>query len=211
MLERPDAITHHLFRHRFRRRSQEPGCRPAFFLRSCCIGPTLSQRAGFADQPDVCNDATQLAPILSVDAPKMLAVATEVAFRCVLNRTTTAVCVIDVSRSIRPEQVLAATRPHCVVLQHAPIRDEYDGFRGYELATLNVQIQPTKQLYKRKVVAITIKHEGLAPDEIPTVCERIERETDLSTIDILRDGAIRLANILLKRCGQQSSVATLSQ
>jgi uncharacterized NAD-dependent epimerase/dehydratase family protein len=103
-------------------------------------------------------------------------------------------------------EILAATRPHCVVLQHAPTRDEYDGFPGYTLDPLNVQIQAIELLSKRKVVAIPINHEGLAVDENHAVCEQIERETGLPTVDVLRDGANRLAETVLEHCGKQSPV-----
>ena len=76
---------------------------------------------------------------------------------------------------------------------------------------MNVQTQPTRLLSTRKVVAITTKHEGLAPDEIPKVCDRIERETGLPTVDVLQDGTNRLAETVFEHWRKRLSAASLSQ
>jgi uncharacterized NAD-dependent epimerase/dehydratase family protein len=95
-------------------------------------------------------------------------------------------------------ELLAAGRPHVVVLQHAPARHDYDGFPGYPIQPLEHQIRAVETISSRRVVAVTVNHEGLAPAEVPAACERIERETGLATIDPLRDGAGRLVPVLEK-------------
>ncbi len=93
-------------------------------------------------------------------------------------------------------ELLAAGRPHAVILQHAPRRLEYDGFPGYPLHPLPRQIQAIEILSDVPVVAITLNHEAMAPDEIPAACREIEEETGLPTIDVLRDGPTRLVETL---------------
>jgi len=96
-------------------------------------------------------------------------------------------------------EILAAGRPDAVVLQHAPTRTEYDGFPGHPLHPLTQQIQAVELISGRPVVAITINHEGLRPEEITPTCQAITRETGLPAYDVLRDGATELAASLLQR------------
>ncbi len=93
-------------------------------------------------------------------------------------------------------ELLAAGRPEVVVLQHAPTRKEYDGFPGYPLHPLDRQIQAIEVISGRPVVAVTLNHEGLAPEEIPAACARITRETGLPAFDVLRDGAAGLVAVI---------------
>jgi len=85
-------------------------------------------------------------------------------------------------------ELLAAGRPDLVVLQHAPRRKEYDGFPGYALHPLKDQIRAIEIISGKKVVAITINHEGMQRDEIPGECARISRETGLPAFDVLENG-----------------------
>ncbi len=93
-------------------------------------------------------------------------------------------------------EILAAGRPDIIILQHAPARLEYDGFPGYAIQPLPLQIQAIELLSSKPVVAITINHEGLAPDQIGPVCAAIEKEVDLPAFDVLKDGADAIVNLL---------------
>lgn len=93
-------------------------------------------------------------------------------------------------------EILAATRPDVVVLQHAPARWEYDGFPGFPLHPLDVQIQAIELLSGRPVVAVTINHEGIAPEETSSVCADTKREFGRPAFDVLRQGAAELAKIV---------------
>ena len=86
-------------------------------------------------------------------------------------------------------ELLAAGRPEVVVMQHAPARREYDGFPGYPLHPLEQQIAAVQMLSGRKVVAVTVNHEGLKPEEVPAVCAGISRSTGLPCCDVLLQGA----------------------
>jgi uncharacterized NAD-dependent epimerase/dehydratase family protein len=93
-------------------------------------------------------------------------------------------------------EILAAARPDAVVLQHAPARLDYDGFPGHPIHPLPQQIQAVELLSGRPVVAVTVNHEDLSPEQIPATCEAITRDTGLPAVDVLRDGASALVNVL---------------
>lgn len=93
-------------------------------------------------------------------------------------------------------ELLAAGRPHAVVLQHAPARLEYDGFPGFALHDLPTQIRAIELISGRPVVAVTLNHENLKADQIPEACAKITAETSLPAFDVLRDGAGDLVALL---------------
>jgi uncharacterized NAD-dependent epimerase/dehydratase family protein len=82
-------------------------------------------------------------------------------------------------------EILAAGRPDIVIMQHAPSREEYDGFPGYLLHPLPVQIQAVELLSGKPVIAVTINHENLPLEEVPAACAEITRQTGLPASDLL--------------------------
>jgi uncharacterized NAD-dependent epimerase/dehydratase family protein len=95
-------------------------------------------------------------------------------------------------------EILAAGRPDAVVLQHAPARKEYDGFPGYPIQPLSIQIKAIEIISGKPVAAVTVNHECISKDEIPAVCDTITRETRLPAVDVLLEGAGRLVPLLLQ-------------
>ncbi len=93
-------------------------------------------------------------------------------------------------------ELLAAGRPDLVVLQHAPARQEYDGFPGYPLHPLEHQIRAIETVSGKPVAAVTINHENLSDEEIPGACARVTEETGLPAFDVLRDGADGLVRVV---------------
>jgi uncharacterized NAD-dependent epimerase/dehydratase family protein len=93
-------------------------------------------------------------------------------------------------------EILAAGRPDVVVLQHAPARKDYDGFAGYPLHPLDVQIRAIELLSGKPVVAVTINHEGLEPEAVPDVCRSISDQIGLPAFDVLLQGAESLVRVL---------------
>ena len=85
-------------------------------------------------------------------------------------------------------ELLAAGRPDYVILQHAPMRLEYDGFPGYILHPLDQQIKAIEFISGKKVIAITVNHELMKPSEIPEACRMISHQTGLPAFDVLHDG-----------------------
>ncbi len=94
-------------------------------------------------------------------------------------------------------ELLAAGRPDFVILQHAPTRLEYDGFPGYAMHPLDHQIRAIEFISGKKVIAITVNHEGMSPDEIPEACRKITLETGLPAFDVLHDGPEGLIRVIL--------------
>lgn len=94
-------------------------------------------------------------------------------------------------------EILAAGRPDVVVLQHAPARRKYDGFPGYIIQPLDVQIRAIEIISGKPVIAITINHEDLSQEEIPKICEAIHGETGLPAVDTLMSGAGGLVDVLM--------------
>lgn len=85
-------------------------------------------------------------------------------------------------------EILAATRPHAVVLQHAPARRDYDGFPGYPIQPLAQQIEAIRLLSGRPVIAVTVNHEQLDFRATAEACRSIARQTGLPVCAPLRDG-----------------------
>jgi uncharacterized NAD-dependent epimerase/dehydratase family protein len=93
-------------------------------------------------------------------------------------------------------EILAAGRPDIVILQHAPARREYDGFPGYAIQPLVQQIQVIELLSGKPVVAVTINHEGLSVDQIPSICGGIQKDVAIPAFDVLQNGAGTLVEFL---------------
>ena len=93
-------------------------------------------------------------------------------------------------------EILAAGRPDIVILQHAPARSEYDGFPGYAMHPLPVQIQAVELLSGKPVVAVTVNHEDLSREALPAVCDAIKAQTNRPAFDVLSDGAVGLVEAL---------------
>ena len=93
-------------------------------------------------------------------------------------------------------EILAAARPDAVILQHAPMRKEYDGFPGYRLHSLPEQINAIETVSGKKVIAVTLNHELMEKEDIVPACDAITRETGLPAFDVLEFGADKLVNHL---------------
>jgi uncharacterized NAD-dependent epimerase/dehydratase family protein len=93
-------------------------------------------------------------------------------------------------------EILAAGRPDYVILQHAPKREEYDGFPGYPLHPLREQINAIETISSKKVIAITLNHEEMSKEEVLPACEKITKETGLPAFDVLLFGADELVKVL---------------
>jgi uncharacterized NAD-dependent epimerase/dehydratase family protein len=94
-------------------------------------------------------------------------------------------------------EIIAATRPDILIVQHAPMRREYDGFPGHPLHELEHQLQALTLLSGKPVLAITVNHEGLEGEaEIDAACAQLEARTGLMSLDPLVHGVDRLLDQL---------------
>lgn len=96
-------------------------------------------------------------------------------------------------------EILAAARPDAVLLQHAPARVDYDGFPGHRIHPLGKQIEAIELISGVPVVAVTINHEGIAREEIPSVCKSVSDATGLPALDALSEGAKSLAEVIVSQ------------
>ena len=93
-------------------------------------------------------------------------------------------------------EILAGAQPQAVVLQHAPARAHYDGWPDFPLAGPEKERTLIEMLGPAKVVAVTLNHEGLTPDEVRRRGREIEARLGLPSCDPLRDGVARVIDVL---------------
>jgi uncharacterized NAD-dependent epimerase/dehydratase family protein len=86
-------------------------------------------------------------------------------------------------------EILAAGRPDAVILQHAPMRRDYDGFPGYPIHPIETQIRAVELLSGKPVIAVTVNHEGIDEAAVPEVCARLSEQLGLPVTDVLTAGA----------------------
>ena len=101
-------------------------------------------------------------------------------------------------------ELLAAGRPDFVILQHAPTRLEYDGFPGYVMHPLDHQIKAIEFISGKKVIAITVNHEGMQSQDVPAACQQITKVTGLPAFDVLFDGPEGLMKVILPHIKKRS-------
>lgn len=93
-------------------------------------------------------------------------------------------------------ELIAAGRPDYIVLQHAPRRQDYDGFPGYPIHDIHRQKEAIEIISGKEVIAITVNHEGMAREEISRECQVISEETGLPAFDPLEQGADGLMEVI---------------
>lgn len=101
-------------------------------------------------------------------------------------------------------EILAAGRPDVIILQHAPARKDYDGFPGYPIQPLDIQIKALEIISEKPVVAITINHEDLSRDMIPSICREIEQQIGRPAVDVLFQGSDKIIQEILSFLGAKS-------
>ena len=93
----------------------------------------------------------------------------------------------------------AGARPEGIVLQHAPSRTHYDGFPDFPLAGPEREMEIIHLLGGKPVVAITLNHEGLTPDEIRAHAAALRARHGIPCCDPLRDGVSPIIEELRRR------------
>ncbi len=95
-------------------------------------------------------------------------------------------------------EILAAARPHGIILQHAPARKEYDGFPGFPLHPLATQIQALELVSGKPVIAIAVNHENVSRGRLDALCREISEESGLPVTDALIHGPGVLVESILE-------------
>lgn len=102
-------------------------------------------------------------------------------------------------------ELLAAGRPHGIVLQHAPAREEYDGFPGFPLHSIERQIEALQVISDKPVVAVTVNQEDLDSDEeLDSAMDDLRRRTGLPVCAPLRDGVEPIVEAVLAAGGPEA-------
>jgi uncharacterized NAD-dependent epimerase/dehydratase family protein len=94
-------------------------------------------------------------------------------------------------------EILAAGRPQCIILQHAPARLAYDGFPDFPLDSLEKQRQVIELLSGKPVIAVTVNHEHLDPAQTRRACEEISEASGLPAVDPFLHGLAPIVDALL--------------
>jgi len=91
-------------------------------------------------------------------------------------------------------ELIAAGRPHAIILQTAPKRATYDGFPDFPMTPLEKEIQVIELLANRPVLAITLNHENMTGDEIAATVRQYENRFGIPCCDILTHGTGKILN-----------------
>lgn len=94
-------------------------------------------------------------------------------------------------------EILSAGRPDVVIMQHAPKREDYDGIPGAKIHPIKTQLQVVELLSGKPIIAITINHEEMKMSEIDEICNTIEKETSLLTLDPLVQDITPLVDLII--------------
>jgi uncharacterized NAD-dependent epimerase/dehydratase family protein len=95
-------------------------------------------------------------------------------------------------------ELLAAGRPHAVILQTAPKRTTYDGFPDFPIAPLEREIQVIELLSNRRVIALTLNHENMTDADIEATAQQYENEYGIPCCDVLKHGPAKVVSKILE-------------
>jgi uncharacterized NAD-dependent epimerase/dehydratase family protein len=95
-------------------------------------------------------------------------------------------------------ELIAAGRPHAIILQTAPKRAAYDGFPDFPIAPLAKEIQMIELLANRPVLALTLNHEHMTDDEIEATVRQYENLFGIPCCDILKHGTAKIVNKIME-------------
>ena len=96
-------------------------------------------------------------------------------------------------------EILAAARPHAIILQHAPMRRFYDGFPDYEIQGIDREKQIIELLSQKPVAAITINHEDMTRNQAQDTAAEYEHKYGIPAADVLWHGADKILDALEQR------------
>lgn len=89
-------------------------------------------------------------------------------------------------------EILTSTRPHGVILQHAPSRETYLDYPNHPMAPPEIHIQAIESLFGSRVIAIALNSEGIEPEEIAGKAAELEARYGIPCCEPLVQGPQRL-------------------
>ncbi len=100
-------------------------------------------------------------------------------------------------------ELIAAGRPHAIILQTAPKRTVYDGFPDFPMAPLEKEIKLIALLADRPVLALTLNHEQMTDAEIETAVREYETRFGIPCCDILKHGPQKVLDKIMEALAQR--------
>ncbi|MBX7222300.1 MAG: DUF1611 domain-containing protein [Blastocatellia bacterium] len=94
-------------------------------------------------------------------------------------------------------ELLCAGRPDAIIIQHAPKRKFHTHLEKFPLIPLANEIQALQLLTEHPVIAITLNHEGMNPEEMAEFIRQYEADFKIPTMDVLKDGTVKLVDTVL--------------
>ncbi len=96
-------------------------------------------------------------------------------------------------------ELIAAGQPKGIVVQHAPARKTLDGFPMYRMADLGREISLLEAYAQKPVIAITLNHEDMTPDQVESTVRDYEARFGVPCCDPLWHGADKVAREIERR------------
>jgi len=88
--------------------------------------------------------------------------------------------------------ILKGSMPDGVILQHPPAREFRCDFPHLAMPTIEHEIQLIEAISQSQVIAITLSHENLTPEQVLTIIKDYEERFRLPTTDVLNYGCEKL-------------------
>lgn len=104
--------------------------------------------------------------------------------------------------------ILRGSRPHAVILQHAPARAHRCDFERMSMPLPASEINLIQTFADTRVIGLTINHENMDDTELSIAIARYERELGIPVTDALARPTDRLADMVLAAFPELDRVAT---
>jgi uncharacterized NAD-dependent epimerase/dehydratase family protein len=95
-------------------------------------------------------------------------------------------------------ELLAAGKPHGIILQHAPARRYYDGFPDIPIGDLSREMRILQLLARVPILAITINSENMTDSQLKRKARAYERRYGVPAVDVLKDGCDKIVGAIFK-------------
>ena len=94
--------------------------------------------------------------------------------------------------------IIKGSRPDAFILQYAPKRKQRVDFEFIDIPSTESEIDLIEFLSKKPVIALTINHENMLPEEVALEIKRAEAAHSLPVEDVLLNGPNKIIKTLAK-------------